>query len=308
MRQWWDKYRPEKLDGYVFKDISQKRQILKWVENGTINHTILFGPSGTGKTTLAMLILNELGVDPGDILYINASVNNGIDYIREKVVGFSDTMSYGGMKYIILDECDYITPGGFAALRGIMQDDIDTTRFIMTCNYIHRVPDNIISRCDSMVIDSLDRVEFTTRVAEILISENIEVDYDTLTLYVNKTYPDMRMCLNSVQANSYNGILEEPPANLVNVNDKFVELVSLFQERRLKDARKFLAENIPVEQYEEVYRFMYDNVEMFADTEELQFEAILIIKEGLVDHACVGDPEICLSATLIQLSMVTKNG
>lgn len=306
MKQTWSEaYRPKTLEGYVFKNEAQKNQIKNMIDSGALNHMILTSNSpGTGKTTLALLMLNELNVPEGDILYINASVNNGIDYIRDKVVGFSETMPYGDMKYVVLDESDFLSPSSQGALRGIMQDDVDTVRFILTCNYINKIIEPLISRCPVLTIDRLDRNEFTARVAEILLTENISFEMDILDDYVNRTFPDMRKCINNMQLNSIDGVLNLANDDLQNNNEVFMDMTALFQAGKIKEARKFISQNIAVEQYVDAYRFLYDNVELFASGDDAENEAILIIKRGLVDHGSIGDPEICLSATIVQLSMV----
>ena len=136
---WVEKYRPKKISEYVFRDDVQKNQVQSWIKSNAIPHLLFSGAPGTGKTTLAKLLLHELKVDWGDVLQINASSENSVDTIRDKITNFSQTMPFGEFKYVLLDEADYISVNAQAALRGVMEEYASSARFILTCNYFHKI-------------------------------------------------------------------------------------------------------------------------------------------------------------------------
>ena len=279
---WVEKHRPNTLQGYVFRDDAQKKQVEQWVVSKSIPHLLFSGAPGVGKTTLAKILLNLLEVEPTDILEINASRENSVDVIRDKITNFVQTMPFGDFKVVLLDEADYISPNGQAALRGVMEMYHQSARFILTCNYPNRVIPALHSRCQGFHIEKIDKTEFTARAAEILVGEGIDFELDTLDTYVKATYPDLRKCINTLQMNSAEGSLQAPNT----------------------EARKLLCSQARPEEMEDIYRWMYDNIEIFGDTDEQQDEATLVIKQGIVDHSFVAEAEINLSATLIKLSRI----
>ena len=304
---WVEKYRPNTLQGYVFRDDNQKAQVEGWIKNKTIPHLLFSGAPGVGKTTLANILLNQLDVEGSDVLEINASRENSVDTIREKITNFVQTMPFGDFKVVLLDEADYITPNGQAALRGVMETYHTSARFILTCNYPNRVIPALHSRCQGFHIEKIDKTEFTARVATILVEENIEMDLDTLDTYVKATYPDLRKCINTVQMNSADGKLQQPNVADTGEKDYRIEMVELFKTGKITEARKLLCSQARPEEMEDIYKWMYDNVEIFGDTEDQQDNAILAIKQGLVDHSFVAEAEINLSATLIKLARIHNN-
>ena len=301
---WVEKYRPNTLEGYVFRDDNQKAQVEQWIKSKTIPHLLFSGAPGVGKTTLAKILLNTLDVIGTDILEINASRENSVDVIRDKITSFVQTMPFGEFKVVLLDEADYISPNGQAALRGVMEMYHQSARFILTCNYPNRVIPALHSRCQGFHIEKVDKTEFTARVAEILIAEGVEPNLDILDTYVKATYPDLRKCINTVQMNSTEGQLQAPNTADTGTQDYRIEMVDLFKAGKITEARKLLCSQARPEEMEDIYKWMYDNVEIFGDTEDKQDEAILTIKQGLVDHSFVAEAEINLSATLIKLARI----
>jgi DNA polymerase III delta prime subunit len=302
---WVEKYRPNTVDGYVFVDQSQREQVQQWIRDGSIPHLMLSGSAGTGKTTLAKLLINELGVDEYDVMWANGSKEaRKIEWV-DKLIGFCQTMPYGKFKVVLIDEADYMNKDSVQpALRNLMEDYSQTVRFILTCNYPHKIIAPIHSRCQGFHIVKTDHVEFTARVATVLLEENVAFDMDVLDSYVKATYPDLRKCLNLVQLNSQGGELKQPSATDKSARDWRLECVDLFKRGKIRDARAVLCQNSNPEEAEDVFRWMYDNLDLWGDTPERQDQAIVIIRNGLVNNNSVADVEINLSATLIELSQI----
>lgn len=303
MKQLWtEKYRPSTIDGYVFRDNVQRKQVQGWIDDGTVPHLLFSGSAGVGKTTLAKILINSLGVNKFDTLEINASRENSVDTIREKITNFVSTMSFGEFKVVLLDEADYMSPNGQAALRGVMETYASNARFILTCNYPNKIIPALHSRCQGFHIERVDKTEFTARIAQVLIDESVEFEIGVLDSYVKATYPDLRKCLNICQMNSSDGVLVTPKGDEGGMQDYKLITVNLFKEGKIKDARKLLCSSVRPDDMEEVYRWLYDNLDLFGKTDEQRDKAILVIRDGLVNHSLVADPEINLSATLVELT------
>jgi replication factor C small subunit len=303
MKQLWtEKYRPQDIDGYVFRDQAQRDQVAGWIKGGSIPHLLFSGAPGVGKTTLAKILINQLGIDEYDVLEINASRENSVDTIRDKITGFVQTMPFGNFKVVLLDEADYISPNGQAALRGVMETYHASARFILTCNYPNRIIPALHSRCQGFHIERVDVTEFTARMATVLVTENIEFDLDTLDSYVKATYPDLRKCLNMCQMNSAEGKLSAPNGDEGGAQDWKLDAVNLFKAGKITEARKLMCASVRPEEMEDVFRWMYDNLELWSKEPERQDQAIVIIRNGLINVPMVADQEINLSATLIELS------
>jgi len=297
---WVEKYRPKNLDGYVFRDDNQRKQAQSWIKEKSIPHLLFSGAAGIGKTTMAKILINELEIPDYDVLEINASRTNSVDAVRDKITNFVQMIPFGPFKVVLLDEADYLSPNAQAALRGVMEEYHTTARFILTCNYPNRIIPALHSRCQGYHIERIDQTEFTARVATILVEENIGVELETLDLYVKATYPDLRKCINMVQQNVSDGKLHAPSKGDEGEADWKFDMVELFKAGKITEARKMLCGKLKAEEMEEVYRWLYDNLAKFG-AEEKQDTAVLIIKQGLVDHTLVADPEINLAAVLIKL-------
>ena len=299
---WTEKYRPRDIDGYVFRDDSQRQQVEGWIKSKSIPHLLFSGAPGVGKTTLAKILINQLGIDDYDVLEINASRENSVDTIRDKITGFVQTMPFGDFKVVLLDEADYISPNGQAALRGVMETYHASARFILTCNYPNRVIPALHSRCQGFHIERVDVTEFTARMATVLVTESVEFDLDTLDTYVKATYPDMRKCLNMCQMNSQNGNLMPPRGDEGGVKEWKLDVINLFKAGKITEARKLMCASARPEEMEEIFRWMYDNINLWSKDTQKQDQAIVIIRNGLANVPLVADQEINLSATLIELS------
>ena len=303
---WVEKYRPQTLKDYVVRDEAQRQQIQSWITDKAIPHLLLSGAPGVGKTTLAKVLFNELDVSGYDILEINASRENSVDTVRDKINNFVQIMPFGAYKYVLLDEADYMSPNGQAALRGVMESFHTSARFILTCNYPNRVIPALHSRCQGFHMETIDKTEFTARTAEILIAEQVEPDIDTLDTYVKAHYPDLRKCINMIQQNCRGGKLMPPATGDSGQQDYRLQMVELFKQGKIQEARKLVCAQARPEECEEIYRWLYDNLDLISKNEDHQDKAVLIIKQGLVDHSFVADPEINLASVMIKLARLSN--
>lgn len=304
MKQLWvEKYRPSDLDGYVFTDDHQRSQIESWIKEGSIPHLLFSGSAGVGKTTMAKILIEQLGVQDTDVLSANGSKEaRKIEWV-DKLINFCQTMPFGDFKIVLIDEADFMNPQSVQpALRNLMEDYSHSVRFILTCNYPNKILPAIHSRCQSIHIEKTDLTEFTARVATILVEENVDFELDVLDTYVRATYPDLRKCINNVQMNSLKGQLHKVEIT-ENSKDYRFEMVELFKAGKINEARKLVCSQARPDEIEEIFRWLYDNVAVFGDQAK-QEKAILIIKQGLADHTLISDGEINLAATLIRLSHI----
>jgi DNA polymerase III delta prime subunit len=301
---WVEKYRTKTVDGYVFRDGHQRKQVQTWIKDQSIPHLLLSGSAGIGKTTLAKVLINSLGIEEHDVLEINASRTNSVEDVRDKITNFVQMIAFGSpFKIVLLDEADYLSPNAQAALRGVMEEYHSTARFILTCNYPNRIIPAIHSRCQGFHVDKVDQDEFMMRVINILMQEGVnESSFVNLDTYVKVTYPDLRKCINMVQQNISDGELQAPATGDAGEADWKIEMVELFKKQKIQEARKLVCGKARPEEIEDIYRWMYDNIGLFGEDDDTKDTALLIIKQGMVDHALIADPEINLAATLIKLA------
>lgn len=302
---WVEKWRPTTISDYVFSDEAQRSQVESWIKNKNIPHLLLSGDPGVGKTTLAKILINELEVNDFDVLEINASRENSVDTVRDRIVNFVETIPFGHMKIVLLDEADYLSPNAQASLRNDMETYSQTTRFILTCNYQYKIiPALRESRCHKFHIAKPDKNDFTLRAATVLVNEGIKFDIDVLDNYVRGSYPDLRKCLNQLQVNSISGKLTPVQEFGSGEDEILVGAAQLFKNGKIVEARQQLMQHISMypTRSEDLYRWMYENLDLWGDSQERKDACILIIRNGLANLSLVGIPEIAVAATLVELT------
>ena len=302
---WVERYRPKTLQEYVFHDENQKVAIERMVEEHTIPHLLLSGVQGTGKTALALILVHMLNLDQTDYLRLNASDENSVDVMRDKIKSFVSTFAMGDFKVVHLEEADYITPNGQAILRNMMEEYADTARFILTCNYEHKIIPAIKSRCQQFRFQKHDITDITEMVAGILIQEQVKFDLGLLDNYVRVGYPDIRKIINLLQQNSKTGVLQ-PITSESEAGDYKFKLLELVELDDWNSIRELTCAEVATEEWEGVYRFLYENIYKAPKfSVQDKWEAgIVIIADHLYKHSLVADPEINAAAMFIRLTQV----
>ena len=295
---WVEKYRPNKLDDYVGNE-HLKTKVAGYIETGDVPHLLLYGKAGTGKTTLAKLIVKSIDCD---YMIINASDENGVDTLREKIKNFASSMGFKPYKIMILDEADYLTGPGQAILRNLMETFSGHCRFILTCNYVEKIIEPVQSRCQTFQIIPPTKKDVAVQVSKILKNEEIEFDVKDLVPIIDAAYPDIRKVINTCQLNSNKGKLMVDVQNLLD-NDykaKIVEILSSKDDKRNKymKLRQTLIDS-KVTDFTDLYTTLYNKVEEYGG--ENTSNVILLLGDGVNKSATAIDKEIIAAATLIQI-------
>ena len=296
---WVERYRPSDLNTYIGNE-HLKSKVSIYLESEDVPHLLLYGVAGTGKTTLAKIIVNNIDCD---CLYINASDENNVDNVRTKIKNFASSIGFRSLKVVILDEADFLTPNAQAALRNLMETFSKHCRFILTCNYVERIIDPIQSRCQPYKIVPPSRKEVALQLKNIFETENITFKLDDLALIVNAGYPDIRRVINSAQRQVVDGELKIDVSSVIQSNYKIQLLEMLGDGSKFNDIRKLIADN-SVSDYAELYRLLYDEVDNYSNGKVA--ECILAIAEGEFNDVNVVDKEICFMSTLIKIMRIIK--
>ena len=294
-----EKYRPTTLEHYVGNE-NIKEVIQKYLNQNDIQNFIFYGGAGTGKTTLAKLIVKNLDCD---FLYLNASDENGIDTIRDKVKGFASTASFKGIKVVILDEADFITIQGQAALRNVIETFSRSTRFILTCNYIERIIDPIQSRCQVLKIVPPSKLDTAKHTAWVLDQEEISYETDDIKSIVNQYYPDLRKMLNTIQSSTINSKLLLDKDILVSSNYMLSIIKELSTSKNWKNIRQIIADS-GVKDFEELYRFLFDNSSKYASDRE--GSVAIVLNEHLYQANFRIDKEINIMSAISKIIEIIK--
>jgi DNA polymerase III delta prime subunit len=297
-----EKYRPNTLDNYIGNQ-HLKSKVKHYLESGDLPHLLLYGKAGTGKTTLAKLLVKNIDCD---YLYINASDENNVETVRTKVKDFASTIGFKDMKVIILDECDYITPNAQAALRNLMETFSKHCRFILTCNYVERIIDPIQSRCQSFQIIPPSKQEVAKHLHNILVQENVMDTPEDIKILVETGYPDIRRVINSAQRNVVGGKIKLDTSSIIQ-NDYKLKLIKILETQDKKTAFKEIRQRLldnQITDYADLFRLLYDEVDTWGKGHVA--ECILIIARYELSDSQVVDKEINAMAMLIELLGVIK--
>jgi len=294
---WVEKYRPKNLDSYVGNE-NLKKKVSRYLKEGDVPHLLLFGNAGTGKTTLAKLIVKNIECDH---MYINASDENSVDVMRNKIKDFASSVGFKPLKVIILDECDFLTPNAQAALRNLMETFSRHCRFILTCNYVEKVIDPIQSRCQVFGVTPPSKADVARQVSLILGMEEIKYDVDKIKILIDSGYPDIRRVINSAQRQVIDGVLDIDEKSVIE-NDYKLKLLEYLQKNDMKTAfnsiRKLLAD-AKVRDYTDLYKLLYDELDSYADGHKAG--VILIIAEHQYMDTSVVDKEINVMSMIVKI-------
>ena len=288
-----EKYRPQSLEGFI-GDNTIRDKVQEYLKEGTLQNLLLFGPAGTGKTSLAKLIVNQLEADH---LYINASDERGIDTIREKIIPFASSIGFNGLKIVILDESDYLTAQAQATLRNVIETFSTSCRFIFTCNYLDRIISPLQSRCMAFGITPPSKKEVGQHILQICDQEGIKYTKEDLGQIILTHYPDIRKILNTVQGSLKNKEIVLDSKSLVNTEFENKVVQGLKNKINLKEIRQIIADS-GATQFESLFRCLYDSVEEYTTNVG---DAIIIIAQYQYEYGFVVDKEICIAAMLNKL-------
>lgn len=300
---WVEQYRPRSISRIVMPDARIRKIFNGYIESQAIPNLLLYGGPGTGKTSLSLALIRDLGVQKVDVLKINCS-DEKIDALRDKVKGFATTMPVGAFKVVRLEEFDYLGHDAQALLRALIEEVSDSCRFIATCNYINKVTPPLRSRFQEFQISAPARDDVIVLGAEILEAEGVEFDVDDLEKVVAASYPDVRKMIQLLEGSTIDGKLSLTSAS--KVADWKLDLLPALETSDLKAARKIVCESATREELQDVFRFLFDNVHRIKKLKGYQDDAIVLIAQYQYQHAFVADPEINIAALFIEIGALTK--
>lgn len=295
---WVESCRPSTLDGYIGNEaLIGKANI--WLQSGELPHLLFYGSAGTGKTTLAKILANSID---SQTMYINASDENSVDVVRDKISRFASSVGFKRWKIIILDEFDFMTPNAQAALRNLMETYSKTTRFILTCNYVEKIIDPIQSRCQTFAITPPNKTDVAKRLVSVLEEKQVQYDIKDIAAIINASYPDIRRAINTAQSCVIENRLTLDKASAIQAN-YMTEVLEMLKDAKDKKVaftkiRQCIADS-KVRDFTPMYTFLYDNLDEFAHGHIAP--CILIIAESQFKDASIVDKEINIMAMFVNI-------
>ncbi len=295
---WVEKYRPSNLDTYIGNE-HIKGKISSYISNNDVPHLLLHGKAGTGKSTAAKILINSIDCD---YMIINASDENNVDTIRNKIKGFASSAGFRSMKIVMLDEADYLTTNSQAILRNLMEEFSAHTRFILTCNYVERIIEPIQSRCQVFQVFPPDKRDVAMHVSKVLSNEGVAFEPKNLAYVVNESYPDIRKIINTCQSSSVNGTLVVDKNTMI-VSDYKYKILNVLKskddkKKKYNEIRQILV-NSKIKDFTDLYTMLYETVDQYAPNNTSG--VILALASGQLNHVQSTDKEIPTAATLIEI-------
>ena len=302
---WFDKYRPKTLDEYIFQDEQQKSKIHQMVAAGEVPHLMLTGVQGSGKTALTKILIDALGVDEMDLMEVDASKKNSVEFVRDELIPFCETLPMGKLKIIHLAEFDYMSQAAQGTLRETLGGDTSTFRFIATCNYENRIIPALRSRFQVMRFKALNEDEIFIQLANMLISEGVDVDPDVVLTYIKQAYPDVRQMINNIEFNVVNGVLRAPNAGAAGADYKF-KVLELLGQGDFEAIYELILKQVAAEDIEGVYEFLWQNLNLIPQckaSKDVYRKVVLLIADALRAHAVAAFPHVTFQALCIRIIM-----
>lgn len=310
---WTEKYRPTTVEEYVFKNSSFKQKMLEWIKTGDIPHIGLFGPAGTGKTSALQVLLNGLEanghIDMSDVEYFNMS-DEGMDAVRDRILPSAGMVCMGKYRVFVLEEMEMMSQKSQGSLKRVMEDYADNARFILTSNAMHRILPPIRSRVQSIILDTHNQEEFMTHLLNILIKENVDMSdsaaLETVDRICRSTWPDFRKALNTLQSTIVDGKILQVEDKIDSSTDYKTAIIEAAKNSRIGEMRQLIVKNIPEDEMDEFFSFLFRNVNLFSTDPMIQNHLILTIRDGMVKSTMCADSELNLSAVLIEMDKIIK--
>lgn len=302
---WFDKYRPKTLDEYIFQDEQQKAKITQMVTSGEVPHLMLTGVQGSGKTALTKILIDSLGIDEMDLMEVDASKKNSVEFVRDELIPFCETLPMGRLKIVHLAEFDYMSQAAQGTLRETLGGDTSTFRFIATCNYENRIIPALRSRFQVMRFKALNEDEIFIQLVNMLDAESVQFEPEVIFTYIKQAYPDVRQMINNIEFNVVDKVLQAPKASGSGADYKF-KVLDLLAAGDFEAIYGLILKQVPAEDIEGVYEFLWQNLNLIPQckaSKETYRKVVLLIADALRAHAVAAFPHVTFQALCIRIIM-----